>query len=370
VLLTNHHYWFYIQEAFRNEMLDKKCWEILWPENELERVHSCPICGEYDRELLFLDLVDNAFRVANGKWNLYQCKSCLGAYLDPRPDRGSIYKAYGVYYTHETTTTERKPIEDLSKLRKFRRKLMNGYYNYHHGTQRAPHHKLGALLLLFYPRLRKTKNAEFRYLHKPQPGQSLLDVGCGNGEFLSLAAEVGWDVSGVDPDPKAVELAKNRGHKVLLGDIGRYTESREIFDVITMNHVIEHLHDPSEYVKAAYRLLKPGGTLYIDTPNIESAGAKKYQKDWRGLEAPRHLVLFSKQGLSNILVRNGFSKIRFSRRPEVRAGIALKSFRIQLGKSPYSNIPKRLPLRLFLEAIFPRLPCQEEFLTLIAVRPY
>ena len=81
MLLTNHHYWFYIQEAFRNEMLDKKCWEILWPENELERVHSCPICGEYDRELLFLDLVDNAFRVANGKWNLYQCKSCLGATL-------------------------------------------------------------------------------------------------------------------------------------------------------------------------------------------------------------------------------------------------------------------------------------------------
>ena len=295
---------------------------------------------------------------------------CIRDSLNPRPDRSSIHKAYGTYYTHESTDNNQKPVEELSKLRKIRRMLVNGYYNYHHGTRRAPANVLGAWLLFLYPRFRKTLKAQFRYLPKPEAGQSLLDIGCGNGNFLSLAAEVGWKVSGVDPDPKALNIARSHGYEVFQGGIEQLHGSNELFDVITMNHVIEHVHDPVDFVRSAYRLLKPGGILFIDTPNIESTGAKIYGKNWRGLEAPRHLVLFSKIGLSDILTNNGFSRVSFFPRQEVRKDIALKSFRIKLGKSPYDNTVRRLPPLLFLRNILPRAPYREEFLTVLARKPY
>lgn len=347
-------------------MSNIKCWDVPWPENELEMVSLCPVCGDTTRELLFERLVDNAFFVANGTWNLYQCTQCSSAYLNPRPNQSSIHKAYGSYYTHESMANNRKSVEKLSKFRKIRRMLANGYCNYHHGTRRTPSNGLGAWLLYLYPRFRKTLKAQFRYLPKPKAGQALLDIGCGNGDFLSLAAEVGWDVSGVDPDPKAVNVARLNGHDVVLGGIEKFANNSEVFDVITMNHVIEHVHDPIYLVESVFRLLKPGGILFIDTPNIESSGAKMFGKNWRGLETPRHLVLFSREGLSKILNSIGFSSISFLSRREVRKNIALKSYRMQLGKSPDNDTPKRLPPSLLFRSVLPRSSNREEFLTVIA----
>ncbi|BCA80096.1 class I SAM-dependent methyltransferase [Desulfuromonas sp. AOP6] len=350
-------------------MPDKQCWDTPWPENELERVFSCPICGAQSRKLLYEQLVDNVFFVANGKWNLYQCRDCTCAYLDPRPDRNSIHKAYGTYYTHETVIKDQKPFEELSKLRKFRRMLVNGYCNYHHGTKRTPAIGLGAVLLLLYPHFRKAMKAQFRYLPKPQVGQTLLDVGCGNGDFLSLVAEVGWNVKGVDPDPKALTVARENGLDVLEGGVEQFSDMKEVFDAITINHVIEHVHDPAELVSTAYRLLKPGGILYIDTPNIESLGVSIYGKNWRGLETPRHLVLFSNPSLRDFLRFHGFVNIKFYSRQEVRKNIALKSYRMKLGQSPYDGIPTKLPFFQWLKSIFPRTSKNEEFLTALVEKP-
>ena len=61
----------------------------------------CPVCGETDRKILHSDLIDNAFRVAPGKWALWKCAMCSGAYLDPRPNPATIHLAYANYYTHQ-----------------------------------------------------------------------------------------------------------------------------------------------------------------------------------------------------------------------------------------------------------------------------
>jgi 2-polyprenyl-3-methyl-5-hydroxy-6-metoxy-1,4-benzoquinol methylase len=351
-------------------MLDKKCWDNPWPENELEKVSLCPVCSTSDRKLLHKQLVDNVFFVADGKWDLYQCSCCKSAYLDPRPDQSSIHKAYSTYYTHETAAVAQKPVAQFSKSRKLRRMLANGYRNYHHGTERTPSQKLGALLLLFYPRLRKKMNAEYRYLHTPQLGQSLLDVGCGNGDFLYLAAEVGWNVKGVDPDPKALAVARSQGRDVVKGGIEQFSDSSNLFDVITMSHVIEHVHDPVDLVSSAYRLLKPGGLLYIDTPNIESKGAIKYRKNWRGLETPRHFIIFSKDGLFELISKIGFEDISFKSRSVVRKNLALRSHRMQLGKSPFDTEPSYLPLMDKLLLSLPRTISHEEFLTVLAYKSH
>lgn len=86
-------------------------------------------------------------------------------------------------------------------------------------------------------------------------------------------------------------------------------ESR--FDVITLNHVIEHVSDPIELLRSCYRLLKLGGQLWLQTPNIDSLGSRRYGRHWRGLEPPRHLVLFDPVSLRSALHQAGFQRGSF-----------------------------------------------------------
>lgn len=347
-------------------MSEKEIWECDWPKDSLEYVRFCPVCKGSERTLLLEDIVDNAFRVAAGKWNLYQCRHCKSAYLNPRPDLKSIHKAYGVYYTHEMPTESRLLDKKRSIIWKLRRMLSNGYYNHHHGTRRRPSIRLGAWLLLLFPGFRRRANAAFRYLPKPKQGRNLLDVGCGNGDFLLLASEAGWNVKGVEPDPKAVEVARSRNLEVMQGSIEEAVKAGELFDVITMSHVIEHVHDPVNFVRLAHQCLKPGGILYIDTPNIEGPGASIFGKNWRGIEAPRHLVLFSDFGLRTVLEGVGFKRIAFFSRKDVRKNIALKSYRMKKGLSPYDESVKKVPLKDTLRLYVQIRRNREEFLTLVA----
>ncbi|WP_104003599.1 class I SAM-dependent methyltransferase [Marinobacterium lutimaris] len=337
-----------------------------WPEENLEYVKCCPVCGNKKSTLLFNDLVDNTFFVAPGSWKLYQCNSCKSGYLNPRPDKASIHKAYGEYYTHEILSEQQTHFDKLSFGRKILRMLANGYYNYHHGTARKPSIRLGAWLLLCYPKFRRSANARYRYLKKPKTGQRLLDVGCGNGDFLAIASEAGWIVKGVEPDPKALAVAKERGFYVVQGGLEEIAYSGEIFDVITINHVIEHVHNPSDFVHLAYSCLKPGGYLYIETPNIESKGMQFFGKSWRGIEAPRHLVLFSKKGIENVIINSCFKKAIFRSRVDVRKGMALQSSRIE--KCEYDSISNKIFLRFILFFHWPRKKNCEEFLTVVAVK--
>ena len=98
---------------------------------------------------------------------------------------------------------------------------------------------------------------------KKKANERLLDLGCGNGSFLLRARCAGWDVVGLDPDPKAVEVACSQGLDVRLGDLGTLDPSIEQFDVITLAHVIEHVHHPAKVLEACYRLLRTGGFLWI-----------------------------------------------------------------------------------------------------------
>jgi SAM-dependent methyltransferase len=132
-------------------------------------------------------------------------------------------------------------------------------------------------------------------------------VGCGNGDFLELASHVGWTTQGLDSDDKAVAVAKSRGLDVLLGDLESLQLQPESFDAICLSHVLEHVHDPVSTLVKCYSLLRCGGTLWVETPNLQSLGHRSYGRNWRGLEVPRHLVLFTAASLKTILKEAGFS---------------------------------------------------------------
>lgn len=341
-------------------------WTQSWSLNDLESVAHCPVCGKIERKVLHTGLIDSVFRVAPGEWTLWSCTNCNSAYLDPRPTEASIDQAYETYYTHNTTL-KREESGQLGRFKLFRRVLVNGYLNDHYGTQYQPASRFGPVLAGLLPMQREALDAQFRWLPKPERGQRLLDFGCGNGEFLLKAREAGWQVVGVDMDSNAVAKACELGLEVYQGSTEIFDAETASFDAITISHVIEHVHEPRELLFTAQRLLRPGGTLYLDTPNIQSLGAKIFGPNWRGIESPRHLVIFSIKGLQMLLHRCGFVNIQFRPRRAVTKGMFLSSLRLMQGFSPCSTKPRLLPFGISLRMSSPFLSVSHlEFITLLA----
>jgi 2-polyprenyl-3-methyl-5-hydroxy-6-metoxy-1,4-benzoquinol methylase len=275
-----------------------------WPEADLEYLGSCPLCGSVQRTLLYEGLRDRAFFCAPGSWTLHRCDGCNSAYLDPRPIPESVSRAYENYYTHETED-QKAPASLLKQIKQI---VKNGYLNRKWDTSLSP---ASQILGMFLPKYNKAVFDEcvMRHLPRPSSGRALLDVGCGNGQFLALAFSAGWRVTGFDLDPKAVNNARFRGLDVRLGGFETLPQAIDCFDAITVSHVIEHVYNPKELIANCYRLLKPGGYFWIETPNINSYGHSEFKGDWLGLDPPRHLQLVPWNLLKDMLLEAGFNHV-------------------------------------------------------------
>lgn len=341
-----------------------------WPEDGTEPLDSCPVCLSKNRRVLHSNLRDRIFLCAPGEWTLNECLACSSAFLDPRPTRETMHLAYKNYYTHEQS--ERLPPEQLGGVRRLKRILANGYKNWRFGTDLQPASLLGVPVTYLMPSIRALLNRQFRHLPRLATTGCVLDVGFGSGGFLENAKSVGWDVTGVDPDIETVRNARARGLNAVQGDLDTLDGVDSKFDVITMCHVIEHVHDPVASLRACHRLLKPGGLLWIETPNIQSLGHARFKEDWRGLEPPRHLVLFNEASLRWALLQAGFCGIKRLPQPSPCEGIYTLSQRIKDGRDPRIYAPISMKLRVdigvakFIEWIR---PSRREFIALVSTKP-
>ena len=285
--------------------------ERAWPASGLERVPACPACGDTGREQELEGLRDWAFAAAPGTWSLQRCLGCRAMYLDPRPDRESIGLAYSNYFTHGDPSAVSRPGASLRQLKRWLVHAMeNRVRNRLFATQLKP--ALAApgfvarLLRISFDPIR----SEARGIEKLAVGK-VLDVGCGSGQFLGLARQMGWDCHGVEIDPVAARVACDAGATIVSSRIEALDDSHDgKYDAVTLSHVIEHVHDPRETLRHCRRVLKPGGHLWIETPNIDSAGYRIFGRFWRGLESPRHLVIFNADALREILRSIGFERIQ------------------------------------------------------------
>jgi SAM-dependent methyltransferase len=214
-----------------------------------------------------------------------------------------MHKAYASYHTHEDPPTPRD-----SRVRRIYSFLKPGYLAQRYGYQNVASRWQQALGLLLYlaPSRRAAVDAQFLMLAAKE-NASLLDVGCGNGQTMAWMASLGWQVQGIDTDPAAVQVAASKGLNVRQGSLRSQPFAAESFDVISMSHVIEHVHDPLSLMKECYRLLKPSGRLIVITPNSRSWGHRLYKSHWRGLEPPRHLQIFARPSLSRLSTLAGFA---------------------------------------------------------------
>jgi 2-polyprenyl-3-methyl-5-hydroxy-6-metoxy-1,4-benzoquinol methylase len=308
-----------------------------WPADGLESVKECPVCRSTRRHVLYDGLHDNVFFCAPGDWVLHGCVDCRSAYLDPRPSAATLHLAYRTYYTHE----EQEPASSssLRGLKYVRRVLTNGYKNWRFGGRLKPSSSLGAPLVFLLPFKRTQIEREFRHLPRTANHGRLLDIGFGSGAFLDAAQAVGWEVSGIDTDSKVVNDALKRGLNVYQGGLDVLAGESNAFDVITLSHVIEHVHKPIPVLEACYRLLKPGGKLWLETPNINSFGRMRFRDNWRGLETPRHLVIFNRRSLHTALNQIGFTDVRDASQPSPCFFVYSSSQRMKRGLDPYENSP-------------------------------
>jgi SAM-dependent methyltransferase len=142
--------------------------------------------------------------------------------------------------------------------------------------------------------------------------KTLLDFGCGQGLFLNTLANafpegrfLGYEIG----DSNVREDRFDGRVTIFRGDPGFFWELVPNIDIVTMNHVIEHLPEPLPIVQQIYAKLVPGGRLEGQTPNAESFERSLFGARWSGFHSPRHTVVFSAQGLETLLRRAGFEQV-------------------------------------------------------------
>lgn len=266
---------------------------------------ACVVCGSAG-VAAYRGLRD---RVASapGAWDLSRCANarCGLLWLDPMPAPEDLGKLYEGYHTHTDL-----PVVDSRGRRAYRglvEAYLHGRYGYFRDRLWAWPPWLGRLLYL-HPGRRSIADGLVMGL-PARPGGRLLEVGCGSGDSLKLLQELGWDAEGVDFDPAAVANARAKGLRVRQGDLAEQAFASASFDAVIASHVIEHVPDPEALLVEALRVLEPGGTLVLYTPNAAALGHGHYGEDWRGLEPPRHLHLFTPEALSALARRAGFAPV-------------------------------------------------------------
>lgn len=144
---------------------------------------------------------------------------------------------------------------------------------------------------------------------RPQKGR-LLDIGCATGFLLQVALGRGWEPEGVDLSEWACEQARQRtGLPVHHGDVTRLPLEDGGYDALTMFDVIEHVFDPREVLAACARLLKPGGHLYLITPDQGGFQRKLLGRRWFHYKPLEHTYYFDRETLGRFLEEAGFSVV-------------------------------------------------------------
>jgi 2-polyprenyl-3-methyl-5-hydroxy-6-metoxy-1,4-benzoquinol methylase len=180
---------------------------------------------------------------------------------------------------------------------------------------------------------------------------SLLDVGAGYGDFLHYASKEGWQVSGFEFSPAVAKLSREKyGIPLAVGDLFEMPFPKQSFDVITMWHVLEHLADPMAVLKGLFDLLKPGGVLVLEVPNLNCLVRKSYRVP---MTVNLHLYHFSPATLSRLASATGFHVLRtnagntgflYSQRAKVYAKKAFYAFSGVLEMAAGANVSDSIRL--------------------------
>jgi len=274
----------------------------------MEIVSSCPICEQFNFNT---HLKAKDYTVTKEEFQLVRCNSCHFIITSPRPSQDNI----GKYYASEN-------------------------YISHSGKSKTLFDKLYLLARNFT--LRWKYNLLIQYIAE---SGSVLDYGCGTGEFLDYIQTKNLNVTGVEPNKTAREKANSKLNGKVSESIKELKENS--VDAITLWHVLEHIHNLNDTIQQLKNLLTKKGYIIIAVPNPNSHDCQKYKTYWAGYDVPRHLWHFTQETMNALLSRNGL-KI------ETIKPMKLDSFYVSLLSEQYQH-PSQSKLlsaaRAFLEGL-------------------
>ncbi len=269
-----------------------------------ERLHKCPLCksGNILNHVLVKD-----HAVSNKEFTLCRCGDCTLLFTNPRPTEEEIgpYYDFKEYYSHE------------DQVRSFTQWL------YQKIRRSSIQRKVGLIDSLFN-------------------GGSLLDYGCGTGEFLQEAKRQQWKVRGIEPSDKARTQAIHKLPTDVVSTLDELPEE-EAYEVITLFHVLEHIHHLRKTIKGLVNRLKSNSYMIIAVPNPESADATHYGSNWAGYDVPRHLYHFSHASMITFQEQFGLELICVE-------PLLYDSYYVSLLSEGYKN-PKSSLVSRYLKAI-------------------
>ncbi len=150
-----------------------------------------------------------------------------------------------------------------------------------------------------YQRVRKyTISKKIKLINNySNKSKTILDIGCGTGDFIKECKNNDWEVVGIEPNSKAKEIGLTKD-LVIFSSIDDIIEQK--FDIITMWHVLEHVTDLDDTINKIKNMLTENGTLIIAVPNYKSYDASYYKSFWAAYDVPRHVWHFSKNSIKKI----------------------------------------------------------------------
>jgi 2-polyprenyl-3-methyl-5-hydroxy-6-metoxy-1,4-benzoquinol methylase len=229
---------------------------------------NCPLCGS-ENITSFLEVTDHL--LTRESFDIFSCLSCGFVFTQGAPSSVEIGKYYHSqdYISHSDT----------------RKGLMNKLYHF------------GRTIML---------KKKYGMVKKVAKGMKLLDIGTGTGYFPAFMNQKGYQVAGVEADPKARDFAqKEFGIPVYSPEDFMARKLAGKFDVITLWHVLEHVHDFNLYVRLMLEYLEEGGSLVIALPNCSALDARYYKECWAGYDVPRHLWHFTPATLNILAKKHG-----------------------------------------------------------------
>ncbi|MEO7911270.1 MAG: glycosyltransferase [Roseiflexaceae bacterium] len=229
-----------------------------------QAVLACPICGSRRMHYTF----------SHHSYRLVRCADCHLLLMNPQPSDAELVAIYSENYFLGDDTPEGH--ERVSLMKRATARLYLGQLARYRGVQ----------------------------------GGALLEIGCGQGEFLVEAQHRGYDVTGVEISASAARKARTLlgGGKVICGEIDSVALSEDSFDVCVLSDVIEHIRNPVEFLRTIYRLLKPGGVLFIATPSLSSWSARLLRQNWMEFK-PEHLTYFDTNTIQHALYQTDYSEV-------------------------------------------------------------
>lgn len=256
----------------------------------------CPVCNSARIENV---LDTNDFFLTKENFSIFHCNDCGINFTNPRPSSDII----GEYYKSEE-------------------------YFSHNDSKKS-------LTSGIYYLVRKINlKLKFQIVKRNSQGKSLLDIGCGTGEFLNYCKSNGKVVRGVEPGEGARNFARS-AYSIDVSASLQEIVAIERFDVVTMWHSLEHIADLHGTIARIRELLKENGLLLIAVPNFKSWDALHYGLFWAGYDVPRHLYHFSKESLAGLLQGYGFSLINTIPQQFDAFYVSLLSERYKRGKTGY-----------------------------------